>query len=213
MKKNTWILLLSSFSTISMAGTGLNCSDLDSIGQDDNMMEACITQTNDELNDTYKELKALSKDNKEGLKVLKNMQLGWMKMRDSQCLFMSMNSAGGGGAARTAIRCEIEMTIQREKELSINMLGNEGYVELEIPTVVGGHTKTDASLKNNVKEASTFAAEKMGFKLEEILASSIQAVAGRNYELKLKMINGEIYDVIVFENLQSIMELVSFKKL
>jgi uncharacterized protein YecT (DUF1311 family) len=211
MKKNTWILLLSSFSTISMAGTGLNCSDLDSIGQDDNAMEACITQTDDELNGTYKALKALSKDNKEGLKVLKNMQLGWIKMRDSQCLFMSMNSAGGGGAARTALRCEIEMTIKREKELSI-MLGEEDDIELEIP-VVGGHTKTDASSKNNIEEASSFASEKMGLKLQEILASSVQSVAGMNYELKLKMINGETYDVIVFEDLQSVMELVSFKKL
>ena len=142
MKKHTWTLLLSSFSTIAMAGTGLNCSDLDSIGQDDNAMEACITQTNDELNGTYKELKALSKDNKEALKELKSMQLGWIKMRDSQCLFISMNSAGGGGVAITALRCEIEMTIQREKELSI-MLGEEDAIELEIP-VVGGDIKTDA---------------------------------------------------------------------
>lgn len=29
-----------------------------------------------------------------------------------------MNTAGGGGAAKTMMRCEIEMTIGREKELS-----------------------------------------------------------------------------------------------
>lgn len=212
MKKHTWILLLSSFSTIAMAGTGLNCSDLDTIGDDDNAMEACITQTNDELNGTYKELKTQSKENKKGLKALKDMQLGWIRMRDSQCLFMSMNSAGGGGVARTALRCEIEMTIKREKELSI-MLGEEDDIELDVP-MVGGDTKTDASSKNNIEKASNFAAEKMGLKLQEILnPSSIQVVAGRKYTLKLKMIDDEVYDAIVFENLQSVMELVSFKKL
>lgn len=210
MKKYTWILLLSSFSTVAMAGTGLNCLDLDAIGENDNALEACISQTNDELNGTYKELHTQNKENKEVLKALKNMQRGWIKMRDAQCLFKSMHSAGGGGVAKTAIRCEIEMTIKREEELSM-MLDKEDNVELESPAV-GGDTKTDSNQKKNVEKVSNFAAKKMGFKLQEILTSSIQVVAGKNYQLKLKMMNGETYDVTVFEDLQNVMKLVSFKK-
>ena len=215
MKKHTWILLLSSYSTIAMAGTGLNCYELDALSDNDNAMETCITQTNSELNGTYNALRTQSKDHKEGLEALKSMQLGWMKMRDSQCLFLSMHSAGGGGAARTAIRCEIEMTIKREEELS-KLLGDEPEEQTEVPVgapIVGGHTKSDSSSTNNIQKASNFAANQLGFQLKQILSSSIQVVAGKNYKLRLQMKNGEIYDVVIYEDLQNSMKLTSSKKL
>ncbi len=118
MKKYILISLLLSASSVSLAGTGLNCSNLDVIGQDTKALEACVTQTNDELNATYKELRATHKNKKDKLKALKDMQNGWIKMRDAQCLFQGMNAVGGGGAAQTGIRCEIKMTIKREEELS-----------------------------------------------------------------------------------------------
>ena len=116
MKKMFFATALLAFSSVASAGTGLNCSD-DEVLSDPNKVEACLTQVDGELNGTFKQLQTLNKDSKDKLKALKNMQLGWIKMRDAQCEFQSFNSAGGGGAALTAMRCEIEMTMQREKEL------------------------------------------------------------------------------------------------
>lgn len=116
MKKLFFAAALLAFSGVATAGTGLNCSDGEVLS-DPNRVEACLTQVDGELNGTFKQLQALHKDSKEKLKALKDMQLGWIKMRDAQCEFQSFNSAGGGGAALTAMRCEIEMTMQRDKEL------------------------------------------------------------------------------------------------
>jgi uncharacterized protein YecT (DUF1311 family) len=116
MKKMFLATALLAFSGVAAAGTGLDCSN-DEVLSDMNMLEICHTQVNSELNGTYKQLQKLHKDNKEKLAALKKMQLGWIQMRDAQCDFESYNSAGGGGAAQTAMRCTIRMTRQRDKEL------------------------------------------------------------------------------------------------
>lgn len=110
-------LLLFSLTNLATAGTGLNCSEVINKESTDNELEACIEQTNDELNGSYKQLQDTYKGNKDILSALKKMQLGWIEMRDGQCDFESRNSAGGGGVARTVIRCEIKMTLQRTDEL------------------------------------------------------------------------------------------------
>lgn len=38
-------------------------------------------------------------------------------MRDNQCSFQSLNSAGGGGAALTEMRCIVQLTLKRNDEL------------------------------------------------------------------------------------------------
>lgn len=116
MKKMMATLFLCAFSTATFAGTGLNCSDLDAIGDNQDALQACVDQTNDELNATYKQLRDTHKDNKDAYAALKDMQVGWIKMRDAQCLFKSMNT--GSAAAQVGVMCEIEMTIQRENELA-----------------------------------------------------------------------------------------------
>ena len=116
MKKMFFASALLAFSSIATAGTGLNCSD-ENVLSELNQLEACYTQVDSELNGTFKQLQALHKDSKQKMAALKQMQLGWIKMRDAQCDFQSMNSAGGGGVAQTAMRCIVEMTIQRDKEL------------------------------------------------------------------------------------------------
>lgn len=110
-------LLLCSLTNLAIAGTGLNCSEVINKDSSDNELEACIEQTNDELNSSYKQLRVMYKESKDHLAALKKMQLGWIEMRNGQCDFESRNSAGGGGAARTAVRCEIRMTLQRTDEL------------------------------------------------------------------------------------------------
>ncbi|WML89726.1 lysozyme inhibitor LprI family protein [Thiothrix lacustris] len=116
MKKMFFASALLAFSSIATAGTGLNCTD-ENVLSDPNYLDVCVTQVDSELNGTFKELQARHKDVKEKMAALKQMQLGWIKMRDAQCDFQSMNSAGGGGVAQTAMRCIVEMTIQRDKEL------------------------------------------------------------------------------------------------
>lgn len=116
MKKLFFATALLAFSGAATAGTGLNCSD-DNVLSDINMLEACHTQVDSELNGTFKQLTTLHKDSKDKLAALKKMQLGWIQMRDAQCDFASLNSAGGGGVAQTAMRCEIKMTMQRDTEL------------------------------------------------------------------------------------------------
>ncbi|WP_038141134.1 lysozyme inhibitor LprI family protein [Thiothrix lacustris] len=116
MKKMFFSTALLAFSSIATAGTGLNCSD-DNVLSDINKLQACYTQADSELNGTFKKLQALHKDGKVKMAALKQMQLGWIKMRDAQCDFQSMNSAGGGGVAQTAMRCKVDMTMQRNKEL------------------------------------------------------------------------------------------------
>lgn len=116
MKKLFFAAALLAFSGVTAAGTGLNCSD-DTVLSDINMLEACNTQVDSELNGSYKQLQALHKDSKDKMAALKKMQLGWIQMRDAQCDFESHNSAGGGGAAQTAMRCIIRMTMQRDEEL------------------------------------------------------------------------------------------------
>jgi uncharacterized protein YecT (DUF1311 family) len=116
MKKLVSVLFLCAFSAGTFAGTGLNCSDLDAIGDNQDALEACVIQTNDELNATYKQLRDAHKNNKGAYDALKDMQVGWIKMRDAQCQFKSMNT--GSAAAQVGVMCEIEMTVQRENELA-----------------------------------------------------------------------------------------------
>lgn len=117
MKKYLWILFIITASTATWAESDLDCSILTNYNADE--LAICIAQVDDNLNVTYKQLRATHKDNREVLRAIRSMQLGWIKMRDAQCLFRGLSSASSLGGGQAALHCEIQMTIQREKELSL----------------------------------------------------------------------------------------------
>lgn len=116
MKEYTFAIIALFSASAAFAGSDMDCSDLEALGQDEDKLEQCHAQADSKLNATYKEVRGRHKDNEDMQKALKDMQLGWIKMRDAQCLFKSMNTAGG--AALAGVLCEIEMTTKREAELA-----------------------------------------------------------------------------------------------
>lgn len=116
MKKYILAIAMLTFSATTFSGSTLDCSDMDKVGQDEDHLEQCAAQADSDLNKAYKELRSMHKDNEEKQAALKDMQLGWIKMRDAQCLFKSMNTASG--AALTGVLCEVEMTTIRAQELA-----------------------------------------------------------------------------------------------
>ena len=82
MKKIIGVFLLSMASGSSIAGTAINCHEVNEMSN--KMVEVCLDQTNRHLNENYKELvKQYGKKSADDKKLLKNMQLGWIKMRDA----------------------------------------------------------------------------------------------------------------------------------
>ncbi len=117
MKSLMTVLLLCLIAAPVNADTSLNCSDPDTIGNNDQHLETCIDQANSSLNEVYQTLRNRHPGQKEKLRALRDMQRGWIRMRDAECLFRSINSIGGGGIGRTALRCKIALTLRRTTEL------------------------------------------------------------------------------------------------
>ena len=83
----------------------------------------------------------------------------------------------------------------------------------EMPVVAGGYAKINSMQESKVLQTSHFAAVKMEQELKETLEAYVQTVAGQNYRLKLKMTNGDVYEAVVFVDLNNLMKLTSSKKL
>ncbi|MCT7573563.1 lysozyme inhibitor LprI family protein [Aliarcobacter butzleri] len=71
------------------------------------------------LNETYK--KVMSTLDDEGKELLKISQRAWIVFRDSNARFQSDSMRGGTGQGLIHISTMTDMTIQREKELSMNL--------------------------------------------------------------------------------------------
>lgn len=95
------------------ANTAINCYEVDNMGAD--MIEVCVEQTNRHLNENYSQLREIHKGSPEKLNLLKEMQLGWMKMRDAQCDFAAHNT--GSNAALAGSICVVKLTQQRADEI------------------------------------------------------------------------------------------------
>ncbi|WP_020395196.1 lysozyme inhibitor LprI family protein [Thiolinea disciformis] len=106
-------VLLFALSQSTQAGTVVDCHEVDTMETD--MVEVCVKQTNRDLNDNYDALKKLQKDSPEKLKLLKEMQLAWIKMRDAQCEYEMRNT--GSNAALVGLVCEVKLTQQRADDL------------------------------------------------------------------------------------------------
>ncbi len=95
------------------AATAINCHEVDNMEQD--MIEVCVEQTDRHLNENYQALRKLHKDSSKKLKLLKDMQMGWIKMRDAQCDFAMHNT--GSNAALAGLVCQVTLTQQRADEI------------------------------------------------------------------------------------------------
>lgn len=83
---------------------------------DDNQLEVCAKQSDKQLNENYQKLRKMHKDESDKLKLLKDMQEGWIKMRDAQCEF-TMRKVGSS-AAIAGLTCEVALTQKRAAELA-----------------------------------------------------------------------------------------------
>lgn len=120
MKKMLSIILLSLVSGTSSAGTAINCHEVNEMSSD--MIEVCSDQTNRHLNENYKALIKQYGKSADQKKLLKKMQLGWIKMRDAQCELNMRNT--GSNAALVGMVCEVILTQKRSEELEEILEGN-----------------------------------------------------------------------------------------
>ena len=120
MKKILSLLLLTIASGSSSAGTAINCYEINKMSPD--MVKVCADQTDRHLNENYKALVKQLGKSAEQKKLLKNMQLGWIKMRDAQCELNMRNT--GSNAALAGMVCEVILTQKRADELEIMLEGN-----------------------------------------------------------------------------------------
>lgn len=106
-------LLIFTLASSAHAGTAINCHEIDNM--DSSAIETCVEQTDRHLNENYEQLKNIHKDAPEKLNLLKEMQLGWIKMRDAQCEFAMKNT--GSNAALAGMICQVKLTQKRADEI------------------------------------------------------------------------------------------------
>lgn len=110
MNKYLFALLLLTFSSFSMAGTGLNCLEVDKMGSGE--VKVCGIRSDRDLNDFYQQL--LKKLDKQKASFLREAQRAWLELRAAQCNMISLNAKN---EKITKDRCEIKITEIRAREL------------------------------------------------------------------------------------------------
>lgn len=81
----------------------------------------------------------------------------------------------------------------------------------EMPPIAGGMSATDTQDVEVVK-AAEFAASQMGQELDSVLEASQQVVAGMNYAMTIKLKNGDVYEVVVYRDLQGNYSMTEYSK-
>jgi len=72
-----------------------------------------------------------------------------------------------------------------------------------------GSYKTVNVDDSTVVSAAQFAANIIGYSLDEVISAQSQVVEGTNYKLQISLIDGSIYDVVVYQDLDNAFELSS----
>lgn len=101
MKKLILIFLLYIVSTFSFAEKAIDCHKINEMSAD--MIKVCVDHTHRQLQINYQALVKRYTGNDQEI-LLRNMQLGWFKMRDAQCELASRNT--GGNKTITAVVCK-----------------------------------------------------------------------------------------------------------
>lgn len=115
MKKWLFTLFLLIIASSSFAGTALNCSQVDSMK--DNEVDFCVQQTDEWLNSTYQQAMNLYQDNHPVKNALRSAQRAWIKFRDTECAFHLARSVSTN-KERVLNSCIAKMTFVREQELA-----------------------------------------------------------------------------------------------
>ena len=114
MKKLISIILLGTAS-MSYAGTGLDCKNVDNL--EDNEVSACLEQTDSWLNSSYKQLMTTYKNLPQVAKDLKQAQKDWLKFRDSHCNMIFTLGSASSAKQRTLDACLTKITLDRVNQL------------------------------------------------------------------------------------------------
>lgn len=101
--------------SISYAGTGLNCNEVDEMK--DNEASACVDQTDSELNGAYQQLMKRFKDLPQVAKSLKKAEKDWLSFRQSHCDMVLDLGAASSAKQRTHDACISKMNIARTAQL------------------------------------------------------------------------------------------------
>lgn len=79
--------------------------------------------------------------------------------------------------------------------------------------IAGGYSEIDITTPGAVR-AAQFAFKSMNKgELGGIMRAHRQVVAGLNYKLLLRLVAGQVYEVVVYQNLQDVLELTSVKSM
>ncbi|MBU2690716.1 MAG: hypothetical protein KJ970_07285 [Candidatus Eisenbacteria bacterium] len=82
--------------------------------------------------------------------------------------------------------------------------------------VVGGYSDSSpddpSALHAAEFAAAEIARERPGARLKRILRVQTQVVAGRNYKMKIELVDGSLWDVVVYRNLKDIMKLTQMER-
>lgn len=101
--------------SISYASTGLNCSEVDNMG--DNEASACVAQTDNVLNGTYQQLMKRFKSLPNAAKNLKKAEKDWLVFRKSHCDMVLDLGSASAAKQRTYDACISKMNIERTAQL------------------------------------------------------------------------------------------------
>lgn len=113
------VLLAASMSNSVLAGTSLNCREAHQM--EGNTLQACIEQSDRELNESFK---LLIKETYTGHhKLLREAQQAWLKLRDADCKFREAIAASHElGVAKDV--CLVQRTMERIDQLDNMKIGS-----------------------------------------------------------------------------------------
>lgn len=99
---------------LAFAGTGLNCSEVKEMQS--NEIQHCVDQTDEILNENYKELMKMHKEVPHRKEALKKTQRAWLKFREAECEYQLSGSVSSTREEEYNI-CMVELTVQRNEML------------------------------------------------------------------------------------------------
>jgi uncharacterized protein YecT (DUF1311 family) len=100
-------------------------------------MNACaaggLREVDAALNDFYGQIVSRLKVNPPARQALLESQRAWIRFRDAECAFATINSADGGIAPMLVAQCRQRLTAQRVSQLRDYLFCSEGDLDCPVP--------------------------------------------------------------------------------